>query len=64
MKSITGCMKCVVQRTIDHSSISQYSTKFCEARDSTEDGPRSGQPKTMIDDMNAVLVTTVLDKGC
>ena len=48
---------------VDHSTVTQWASRFREGRVSIQDDPRSGRPVTATDDTSVVIVSTLLEEG-
>jgi hypothetical protein len=47
---------------VDHRMVSQWASRFREARVSIQDDPRSGWPVRAMDDTSVVIVSTLLEE--
>ena len=47
---------------MDHSTVSQWASRFREGRVSIQDDPRSRRPVTAMDDTSVVIISTLLEE--
>ena len=47
---------------VDRSTVSRWSSHFCEGRVSIQDDPRNGRPVTAMDDTSVAVVNTLLEE--